>query len=66
MELQDAEGRAFDATIGPDIDNQIDGSVAAGGLRRGEVAFEVPESTRNLRFVYDCFLCGQPAIVRLG
>lgn len=57
FEIQDSENRAYDvALITGNNGASIDGEVAAGGSRRGDIDFEIPEAADGLRLNFKCDL----------
>ena len=51
--LRDGEGRNYDHAIFADAQANFDGTVAVGGLLRGEVGFEIPEASTGLVFIFE-------------
>jgi hypothetical protein len=50
--LRDGEGRNYNAILVPDLKGSFDGTIPVGGTLRGEIAFEVPQSSKGLIFLY--------------
>jgi hypothetical protein len=61
--LRDPEGREHNLTIaiGADTQGQLDGTIPPGDILRGEEAFEVPEGSTGLQFVFSQALGDQQA-----
>ena len=51
--LRDGEGRNYDQAIFADAQANFNGTVAVGGLLRGEVGFEIPAASTGLVFIFE-------------
>lgn len=60
--LQDTTGQKYDETIVPNA-TPPDGSVPAGSLLRGQLAYEVPTSQHKFTFTFDFDLTGDNTLV---
>lgn len=68
FELQDAENKSYNMTIGADqAASPPDGEVDAGGSRRGTITYEVPAAATGLRLRFKCDLFSSgSAVINLG
>ncbi|NLG47034.1 DUF4352 domain-containing protein [Gordonia sp. (in: high G+C Gram-positive bacteria)] len=57
FELRDDTNRSYDIAI-TDGGKSLDGEIAAGAARRGNLAYEVPEAAKNLQLQFKCDLLG--------
>ncbi|MEZ5213102.1 DUF4352 domain-containing protein [Gordonia sp. (in: high G+C Gram-positive bacteria)] len=63
FDLRDDSNRKHDITITGDETSSLDGEVAPGGTLRGDLAFEVPDSAKNLQLQFKCDLFGSGSAV---
>lgn len=54
FELQDAANKSYDITFTDSSTSSVDGALAAGAAKRGEIAYEVPETATGLRLQFKC------------
>lgn len=67
FELRDETNRSYDIAVTTDIGKSLDGEVAAGAARRGNLAYEVPETAKNLQLQFKCDLLGSgSALINLS
>lgn len=63
FELRDDSNRTHTITITGDQTSSLDGEVAAGGTLRGDLAYEVPDTAKNLQLQFKCDLFGSGSAV---
>ncbi len=63
FELRDDSSRKHSVTVTGDQASSLDGEVAAGDTLRGDLAFEVPDSAKNLQLQFKCNLFGSGSAV---
>lgn len=56
FDLRDAESRSYSITFVDTPTGSVDGEVAAGSSRRGDLAFEVPTTATGLKLEFKCDL----------
>ncbi|WP_424805108.1 DUF4352 domain-containing protein [Rhodococcus sp. 27YEA15] len=56
FELQDSTNKSYNMTITGSSTAGVDGELAPGAARRGELAYEVPEAATGLRLQFKCNL----------
>lgn len=67
FELRDETNRSYDITITDDTNKSVDGDVAAGASRRGNLSYEVPETSKKLQLQFKCDLFGSgSALINLS
>ncbi|WP_327351183.1 DUF4352 domain-containing protein [Streptomyces sp. NBC_01304] len=64
-ELRDEEGRAYSRSIVVGVDSAPDGELAPGEQRRGQMAFEVPTASKELRLDYTNGIFGHRVVIDL-
>lgn len=53
FKIVDSDSYSYTITIGPEIKGQLDGEIAAGRKLRGELAFEIPKTSKGLELEID-------------
>ncbi|BAH31362.1 hypothetical protein RER_06540 [Rhodococcus erythropolis PR4] len=56
FELQDSTNKSYNITFTDSSTSSVDGELAPGAAKRGELAYEVPEAATGLRLQFKCDL----------
>ncbi len=56
FELQDSANKSYNITFTDSSTSSVDGELAPGAAKRGELAYEVPEAATGLRLQFKCDL----------
>ncbi|MCJ0904564.1 DUF4352 domain-containing protein [Rhodococcus sp. ARC_M6] len=56
FELQDSTNKSYNMTITDSSTSTVDGELAPGAAKRGELSYEVPEAATGLRLQFKCDL----------